>query len=182
MLERHPDVAQAAVVPIDDEIKGQKPVAFVVAKPGRARKGGGHREIQRKSSVLCLCRKRAICPRSVAVCNRPPLEPASSKSCCIFVGIAVDCVSTSAPWCPSVCFPCCARMASPYQFSSAPGLLVFFEIGNHPLFVFGQREVALFELPKVAGFGRQARRFQQFRKFCRFRTILLGCGHEVLSR
>jgi acyl-CoA synthetase (AMP-forming)/AMP-acid ligase II len=36
MLERHPDVAQAAVVPIDDEIKGQKPVAFVVPKPGRA--------------------------------------------------------------------------------------------------------------------------------------------------
>src|SRR6266436_7317731 len=36
MLERHPDVAQAAVVPLDDEIKGQKPVAFVVAKPGHA--------------------------------------------------------------------------------------------------------------------------------------------------
>jgi len=36
MLERHPDVAQAAVVPIDDEIKGQKPVAFVIRKPGRA--------------------------------------------------------------------------------------------------------------------------------------------------
>ena len=34
MLERHPDVAQAAVVPIDDEIKGQKPVAFVVRSPG----------------------------------------------------------------------------------------------------------------------------------------------------
>jgi acyl-CoA synthetase (AMP-forming)/AMP-acid ligase II len=34
MLERHPGVAQAAVVPIDDEIKGQKPVAFVIAKPG----------------------------------------------------------------------------------------------------------------------------------------------------
>jgi long-chain acyl-CoA synthetase len=34
MLERHPDVAQAAVVPIDDEIKGQKPVAFVVPKGG----------------------------------------------------------------------------------------------------------------------------------------------------
>jgi long-chain acyl-CoA synthetase len=32
MLERHPAVAQAAVIPIDDEIKGQKPVAFVVAK------------------------------------------------------------------------------------------------------------------------------------------------------
>ena len=36
MLERHPEVAQAAVVPIDDEIKGQKPVAFVVRKPGHA--------------------------------------------------------------------------------------------------------------------------------------------------
>jgi long-chain acyl-CoA synthetase len=34
MLERHAEVAQAAVVPIDDEIKGQKPVAFVVRKPG----------------------------------------------------------------------------------------------------------------------------------------------------
>jgi long-chain acyl-CoA synthetase len=33
-LERHPEVAQAAVVPIDDEIKGQKPVAFVVPKRG----------------------------------------------------------------------------------------------------------------------------------------------------
>jgi long-chain acyl-CoA synthetase len=36
MLERHPDIAQAAVVPIDDDIKGQKPVAFVIRKHGRA--------------------------------------------------------------------------------------------------------------------------------------------------
>jgi acyl-CoA synthetase (AMP-forming)/AMP-acid ligase II len=35
MLERHPDVAQACVVPIPDEIKGQKPVAFIIAKAGR---------------------------------------------------------------------------------------------------------------------------------------------------
>jgi long-chain acyl-CoA synthetase len=34
MLERHPAVAQACVVPIDDDIKGQKPVAFVIARPG----------------------------------------------------------------------------------------------------------------------------------------------------
>ena len=33
MLERHPAIAQASVVPIDDEIKGTKPVAFVVRKP-----------------------------------------------------------------------------------------------------------------------------------------------------
>jgi acyl-CoA synthetase (AMP-forming)/AMP-acid ligase II len=35
MLERHPDIAQAAVVPIVDEIKWRKPVAFVVLKSGR---------------------------------------------------------------------------------------------------------------------------------------------------
>ncbi len=39
MLERHPDIAQAAVVPVDDEIKGQKPVAFVILKAGRALDG-----------------------------------------------------------------------------------------------------------------------------------------------
>ncbi len=36
MLERHPDIAQAAVVPVDDDIKGQKPVAFVIKKPSHA--------------------------------------------------------------------------------------------------------------------------------------------------
>jgi acyl-CoA synthetase (AMP-forming)/AMP-acid ligase II len=34
MLERHPDVAQAVVVPVDDDIKGTKPVAFIIAKAG----------------------------------------------------------------------------------------------------------------------------------------------------
>ncbi|HKT17402.1 MAG TPA: class I adenylate-forming enzyme family protein [Stellaceae bacterium] len=34
MLETHPAIANAAVVPIDDEIKGQKPVAFVVRREG----------------------------------------------------------------------------------------------------------------------------------------------------
>ncbi len=34
MLEQHPLVAQAAVVPVDDAIKGQKPVAFIVSRPG----------------------------------------------------------------------------------------------------------------------------------------------------
>jgi long-chain acyl-CoA synthetase len=34
MLERHPAVAQACVVPIADDIKGEKPVAFVIAKEG----------------------------------------------------------------------------------------------------------------------------------------------------
>jgi long-chain acyl-CoA synthetase len=34
MLERHPDVIQACVVPVDDDIKGTKPVAFVVRREG----------------------------------------------------------------------------------------------------------------------------------------------------
>jgi long-chain acyl-CoA synthetase len=36
MLERHPDIHQAVVVPVDDELKFKKPVAFVVARPGVA--------------------------------------------------------------------------------------------------------------------------------------------------
>jgi long-chain acyl-CoA synthetase len=36
MLERNPGVAQAVVVPIDDDIKGQKPVAFIIRKSGHA--------------------------------------------------------------------------------------------------------------------------------------------------
>jgi long-chain acyl-CoA synthetase len=35
MLETHADVSQATVVPIDDDIKGKKPVAFIVPKAGR---------------------------------------------------------------------------------------------------------------------------------------------------
>jgi long-chain acyl-CoA synthetase len=35
-LERHPDVLQATVLPVDHELKGQVPVAFVVARPGSA--------------------------------------------------------------------------------------------------------------------------------------------------
>ncbi|WP_326544004.1 class I adenylate-forming enzyme family protein [Pseudorhodoferax sp.] len=34
LLESHPDVAQACVVPIDDDIKGAKPVAFCVLREG----------------------------------------------------------------------------------------------------------------------------------------------------
>ena len=61
MLERHPDVAQAAVVPIDDEIKGQKPVAFVVPNP-----------------VTRRARTRSSASRSPT--RRPMRIPASSGS------------------------------------------------------------------------------------------------------
>ncbi len=35
MLERHPAVGQAVVIPVDDDIKGTKPVAFVIPKAGQ---------------------------------------------------------------------------------------------------------------------------------------------------
>lgn len=34
VLDRHPQVLQSCVVPVDDDIKGAKPVAFVVRRPG----------------------------------------------------------------------------------------------------------------------------------------------------
>jgi acyl-CoA synthetase (AMP-forming)/AMP-acid ligase II len=34
MLEKHPDVGQAVVIPVNDDIKGTKPVAFVIPKAG----------------------------------------------------------------------------------------------------------------------------------------------------
>lgn len=34
MLEQHPDIDQAVVVPVPDDIKGEKPVAFVLRRPG----------------------------------------------------------------------------------------------------------------------------------------------------
>jgi long-chain acyl-CoA synthetase len=36
MLERHPEIQQAVVVPVDDELKFRKPVAFIVPRPGAA--------------------------------------------------------------------------------------------------------------------------------------------------
>lgn len=35
LLERHPTILEAAVVPVEDEVKGAIPIAFVVAAPGR---------------------------------------------------------------------------------------------------------------------------------------------------
>jgi acyl-CoA synthetase (AMP-forming)/AMP-acid ligase II len=36
MLEQHPAVQQACVVPVDDDIKGQKPVAYIVLRAGHS--------------------------------------------------------------------------------------------------------------------------------------------------
>jgi long-chain acyl-CoA synthetase len=67
MLERHPDIAQAAIVPVDDEIKGQKPVAFVVPEPGRVL---DEAEVKRFALANAPAYQH---PRSVWVVDRLPL-------------------------------------------------------------------------------------------------------------
>jgi len=67
MLERHPDIAEAAIVPVDDDIKGQKPVAFVVPAPGRSLS-----EAEVKEFALANAPAYAH-PRFVWVIDRLPL-------------------------------------------------------------------------------------------------------------
>ena len=71
MLERHPDVAQAAVVPIDDEIKGQKPVAFVVREV-RARAERGCDQALRfgQRAGLCASALRLVRRGAAARCHQ----------------------------------------------------------------------------------------------------------------
>ena len=60
MLERHPGIHQAAVVPVPDELKGHKPIAFVVRGTGRrARRAGGEDAMRsptrRPTSIRAAC-------------------------------------------------------------------------------------------------------------------------------
>jgi acyl-CoA synthetase (AMP-forming)/AMP-acid ligase II len=68
MLERHPAVAQACVVPIADDIKGEKPVAFVIAKEGRA---ADPEEIKRFALANAPAYQH---PRFVLIVERLPLS------------------------------------------------------------------------------------------------------------
>ena len=64
MLEKHPDVAQAVVIPVDDDIKGTKPVAFVIAKAGHSptedaiKKYASEERAGLPAPALCLVRRR----------------------------------------------------------------------------------------------------------------------------
>jgi acyl-CoA synthetase (AMP-forming)/AMP-acid ligase II len=67
MLERHPAVSHAAVVPIEDEIKGQKPVAFVILRHGET---AGEDEIKRFALANAPAYQH---PRSVWFVDELPL-------------------------------------------------------------------------------------------------------------
>jgi long-chain acyl-CoA synthetase len=67
MLERHPDVHQAVVVPVDDELKFKKPVAFVVPRPGSAPSEAAIKQFALKNAAPYLH------PRRVWLLSEMPL-------------------------------------------------------------------------------------------------------------
>ena len=75
MLERHPDVGAGRGVPIDDDIKGQKPVAFVVLKPGHR-----PRPRTRSSTSRSPMRRRIQHPRFVWFVDDLPLASTNKVS------------------------------------------------------------------------------------------------------
>jgi long-chain acyl-CoA synthetase len=82
MLERHPAVSHAAVVPIDDEIKGQKPVAFVILRPGAA---ASEDEIKRFALANAPAYQH---PRSVWFVDELPLASTNKVDRAILRGMA----------------------------------------------------------------------------------------------
>jgi acyl-coenzyme A synthetase/AMP-(fatty) acid ligase len=58
MLERHPDIHQAVVVPVDDELKFKKPVAFVVPRPGTAPTGAAIKQFALQNAAPYLHPRR----------------------------------------------------------------------------------------------------------------------------
>jgi long-chain acyl-CoA synthetase len=67
MLERHPDIHQAVVVPVDDELKFKKPVAFVVPRPGADPSEAAIKEFALKNAAPYLH------PRRVWLLSEMPL-------------------------------------------------------------------------------------------------------------
>ena len=70
VVARHPDVAECAVIGVEDQLKGQVPVGFVVLKAGSAASG---QEIQK--SVVAMVRSEIgalACLKDVAVVRRLP--------------------------------------------------------------------------------------------------------------
>jgi len=67
-IESHPGVLSSAVIPLDDDIKGTKPYAFVVLRTGYATT-----EQELKDTALKLV-PRSHCPRKIWIVNSLPLN------------------------------------------------------------------------------------------------------------
>ena len=53
MLEHHPSVHQAVVVPVRDELKGQLPTAFIRSEAGVQMKRGRHQRVRTQNGPAC---------------------------------------------------------------------------------------------------------------------------------
>jgi len=84
MLETHPAVAQAAVVPIDDAIKGQKPVAFIVRRDGARL---GEEEVKRHALATAPANEH---PRFVWFLDRLPLASTNKIDRAALIALARD--------------------------------------------------------------------------------------------
>ena len=74
MLERHPAVHQACVVPVPDELKAHKPVAFIVPRAGRAWSA------RRRSSSLPWPMRRLTSIRGACGSSTNCRSPAPTRS------------------------------------------------------------------------------------------------------
>jgi long-chain acyl-CoA synthetase len=90
MLETHPAIAQAAVVPIDDEIKGQKPVAFIVKKDGAALSAN---EVKQHALAHAPANEH---PRFVWFLDRLPLASTNKIDRAALMALAKDYLGTQA--------------------------------------------------------------------------------------
>jgi long-chain acyl-CoA synthetase len=95
MLERHPAVSHAAVVQIDDEIKGQKPVAFVILKHGQS---ASEDEIKRFALENAPAYQH---PRSVWFVNELPLASTNKVDRAILRRMAEERIAMARSGAPS---------------------------------------------------------------------------------
>jgi len=75
-----------------------------------------------------IAQRRRLVPEAAVIHVRRAMRLLDEA---IWRRIEADCVATSAPWYPSACLPCCARMASvaaritPSTSAKSPGLIWF---------------------------------------------------------
>ncbi|HTP94276.1 MAG TPA: class I adenylate-forming enzyme family protein [Burkholderiales bacterium] len=85
LLERHPDVVQACVVPVPDEIKHEKPFAFVVRRAGSS---AGEDELKRYALAHAPAYQH---PRRIVFVDALPLASTNKVDRKALAALALDC-------------------------------------------------------------------------------------------
>ena len=133
--------------------------------------------LTRPDSFLCLCRNRAICPRSAAVSHNFPTEPAVSKiSRCSDVGKAVPLHDDRRPKTAQnlLFFGSKDLAAGPVQFVNVHGIVISI---REAALVIRQRDEAVLQVLIFSAFVSVSRTLDEFAVLGCFRAILLGFEH-----